>query len=632
MPFPKTTAPASLALSLFLAVGLLCSSPAYGQVASEQKVTEGTGGFSGSLESDDAFGRSVAYLGDILGDSRPELAVGAYTADVNEISNAGAVWIVSLNDDGTVENQVKITDGTGGFPTGALDTNVQFGTSVTTLGTMDGRPTLAVGARYDNDGGTHRGAVWILFLASDGTVASHQKISSTAGNGPAMLANGDQFGQAVANIGDLNDNGRNELAVGASGTNNKEGRVWTLFLNSDGTVNSTGKIDGSSPGPTLDEEDDFGFSISDLGNLSGNGNGNIAVGAFRDDDGAENAGAVWIVSLDKDGTAAGAHKISATSGELPETLLDEGDRFGSSTASFGDLNGDGVSDLVVGAYLDDDGGTDRGAVYVLYLAGDGTVADYRKISDTEGGFGGSLADEDQFGISVTGVGMLNDDTNQDLVVGTFADDEVASDAGAFWVLFGEKGLLPVELASFESTQAESDAVDLQWTTASEQNNAGFRVQHRGPGTTEWQDRSYVESIPPGGTSSEAHRYQHRIEKLASGTHHFRLKQVDLDGTTHLHDPITVHLQMEDRLTLEGPAPNPVRNRATVSFGVRETSETTISLYNLLGQKVSTLYRGLPSPEHTETIELNASSLSSGTYLIRIRSAGHEKTRSVTIVR
>ncbi len=618
-------------LTLFLAVGLFCTSPVSGQVASQQKVTEGTGGFSEPLDGGDAFGRSVAYLGDVLGDNRPELAVGAYTTDANGTSNAGAVWIVSLNDDGTIESHAKITEGSGGF-TGTLDANDQFGTSVTSLGSMDGHPTLAVGARYDDDGGTRRGAVWILFLASDGTVARHQKISSSAGNGPGMLADGDQFGQEVANVGDLNDDDRNELAVGATGTNNKEGRVWTLFLNSDGTVNSTGRIDGSSPGPTLDEDDDFGFSISRLGNLSGNGNRNIAVGAFRDDDGAENAGAVWIVSLADDGTAAGAQKISATSGGFPGTLLNEGDRFGSSTAAFGDLNEDGVPDLAVGAYLDDDGGTDRGAVYILYLASDGTVADYRKISDTDGGFGGSLADEDQFGISMTGVGTLNDDAHQDLVVGAFGDDEADSNAGAFWVLFGEKGLLPVELASFEATQAERDAVELRWTTASEQNNAGFRVQHRGPGTTEWQDRSFVTSIPPGGTSSDAHRYRHRIEKLGNGTHHFRLKQVDLDGTPHLHDPSTVHLQMEDPLTLEGPVPNPVQNHATLSFGVQEANETTIALYNLLGQKVSTLYRGLPSPGQTETVELDASSLSSGTYLIRIRAGGHEKTHSVTIVR
>ncbi|MCK5268458.1 MAG: FG-GAP repeat protein, partial [Spirochaetes bacterium] len=53
--------------------------------------------------------------------------------------------------------------------------------------------------------------------------------------------------------------------------------------------------------------------------------------------------------------------------------LDDSGLFGVSIANIGDLNGDGVTDIVTGAYFDDDGGTDRGAVWVLFLNPDGTV-------------------------------------------------------------------------------------------------------------------------------------------------------------------------------------------------------------------------------------------------------------------
>ena len=66
-------------------------------------------------------------------------------------------------------------------------------------------------------------------------------------------------------------------------------------------------------------------------------------------------------------------KISALQGCLPGGLLDNGDNFGRSMASIGDLNGDGVSDMAVGAYGGDDGGADRGAVYVVFMNGDGTA-------------------------------------------------------------------------------------------------------------------------------------------------------------------------------------------------------------------------------------------------------------------
>ena len=68
-------------------------------------------------------------------------------------------------------------------------------------------------------------------------------------------------------------------------------------------------------------------------------------------------------------------KISALQGGFTEArgLLDSSDWFGEYIASIGDLNGDGVPDLAVGAYRDDDGGSDKGAVYVLFMNTDGTM-------------------------------------------------------------------------------------------------------------------------------------------------------------------------------------------------------------------------------------------------------------------
>ncbi len=70
--------------------------------------------------------------------------------------------------------------------------------------------------------------------------------------------------------------------------------------------------------------------------------------------------------------------------------LDEDDYFGLSIAALGDLNGDGVTDLAVGASLDDDGGVDRGAIWILFLNANGTLRGMQKISQTRGGFTGVL--------------------------------------------------------------------------------------------------------------------------------------------------------------------------------------------------------------------------------------------------
>ncbi|MCH7720448.1 MAG: FG-GAP repeat protein, partial [Planctomycetes bacterium] len=96
------------------------------------------------------------------------------------------------------------------------------------------------------------------------------------------------------------------------------------------------------------------------------------------------------------GTVLSHQKISDTEGGF-KGELEGGDNFGGSVTSLGDLDGDGVGDLAVGAFPDDDGGFDRGAVWVLFLNTDGTVKSHQKISDTEGGFTGILHDDDRFG-------------------------------------------------------------------------------------------------------------------------------------------------------------------------------------------------------------------------------------------
>ena len=285
-----------------------------------------------------------------------------------------------------------------------------------------------------------RGGIWILFLNTDGTVKSQQEISSTEGGFTGTLGEGDQFGEALASLGDLDGDGVTDLAAGARDDDDggsERGAVWILFLNTDGTVEKHQKISntqGDFTG-TLDDGDRFGEDVTALGDFDGDGVPDLAVGNFGDDDGGINRGAVWVLLLNTDGTVKSHQKISSTEGGFTG-VLDNHDLFGRSVTSLGDLDDDGVVDLAVGAARDDDGGADRGAVWLLFLNADGTVKSHEKISSTQGGFAGTLDDGDDFGEDVAFLGDLSSHGGFGaLAVNAWKDDDGHLNQGAIWILF-----------------------------------------------------------------------------------------------------------------------------------------------------------------------------------------------------
>ncbi|MET0089892.1 MAG: integrin alpha [Candidatus Thiodiazotropha sp.] len=286
-----------------------------------------------------------------------------------------------------VATEQKISANEGRFD-GDLDDEDRFGEAVAGIGDLesDGVFDLAVGAPGDDDGGRDRGAVWILFLDSDDTVDVQQKISSDEGDFEGNLDDDDGFGRSIAALDDLYGDGFLDLAVGAPGEDDggvDHGALWVLFLRDDGTVRLFQKISEDEGGFTdnLNAGDGFGAAVANLGDLDRDGVDDLAVGAPWDDDGGTDRGAVWILFMNRDGSVRESQKISSSEGDLDHDPQD-GDRFGSALTAIGDLDGDGVVDLAVGNPGDDDGGTNRGAVWILFLNRDGSVSGMKRISHT----------------------------------------------------------------------------------------------------------------------------------------------------------------------------------------------------------------------------------------------------------
>ena len=409
----------------------LLASPALAQepfdVESHVLVTQGLGGFGGDPSvSIRGFGHAMDSIGDLDGNGYEDLIVGAGTSTIGLDWNIGAAWILFLGPGGSVIGEVAISEGLGGFGTG-LDAFDQFGSGVASLGDVDGDGVVdvAVSARLDDDGATDAGAIWILFLDPGGTVKSKTKISATSGGlgmTPSFL------GQSLGTIGDLDGDGIAELLT------TELGSLQVLFLDSTGSVASRTEID----------DDAFGtfscYAVDGLGDFDGDGVSDAVVGyPFNNcnEDLSICTGVVHLLLLNADGSLKDSVPI-VPGPQTTGTLFQDDDKFGISVESLGDVDGDGVTDLVVGESGEDDVGggllTNAGAIWILRLAPDGSVAASKKISETTGGFTADLGSNDRFGASIVGPGDLDGDGDADLLVGASGESTGSPSLGGYYAL------------------------------------------------------------------------------------------------------------------------------------------------------------------------------------------------------
>ena len=274
---------------------------------------------------------------------------------------------------------------------------------------------------------------------------------------------------------------------------------------------------------------------------------------------------------------------------------------------------------MIGAYKDDDNGSDSGSAYIFHRSG--TIwTEQAKITASDG------AAYDRFSRSVSISGGY-------VVIGAHDDDDNGNHSGSAYIYYDDPST-PVELSTFTAVYTNGSSL-LQWTTQSESNNQGWNIYRS---QTVLEDAVQINGylIPGAGTTSEPTEYTYRdIYNLEeNNTYYYWLESRSFSGYTDIHGPISLTIgnpgidELPEATVLYSAYPNPFKPETTIKFSIKETETAELTIYNVKGQRI--ISENFEAGIHQ--YKWNADKYLSGIYFYKLKTKSYSKINKMVMLK